>query len=110
MSKKKTYSKEDYKRTDITWNLQKDGDVYSYLEENVDNIAGFLKMLARDYVRNQKSFNHRENPEMEKEVKDSTVIRHGSTSSDNTGNDKQNRKMLPIRSNAFSSKDLGIFD
>lgn len=105
---KKNLNKEDYKRTEIKWNLKKDGDVVKYLEENVDNIGGFLKQLARDYVRNQVKYTPENSPTLDTSLENS--IKKPGKNAESNIEQKQPRKRLSIGSNAISSKELDLND
>lgn len=100
------------KRTEVRWDIEKDADIIKYLNENVDNIAGFLKTLARDYVRNKIQYSQETRPSSNSEIEVNngriinTVIQP--TNNDNKNKGNKQKKRLPIGLNSISSEDLGL--
>jgi hypothetical protein len=93
------------KRIEIRLDREKDADVIQYIENHVDNMAGFFKNLVRDYVRNKSSFQYKESSISMMETP--TFKKTKEDANTNKNKDVKDRKRLPHLSlNVMSSKDI----
>jgi hypothetical protein len=95
----------DKKRVELKIDRTIDHDVVQFLENNVDNQAGFIKNLLRQYVRGElvqnKPLNHY-SPEPKEPVEATEDIQPSTTK-----NTEQQRKKLPLTAlSSMSSKNI----
>jgi hypothetical protein len=92
------------KRVELQIDKEKDHDVVNFLENNVDNQAGFIKNLLRQYVRGELIINNAPSPSVSSSFSPKELEAPTNTSSSKSSNE---RKKIPASAlTGMSSRDL----
>ncbi|MBU8732514.1 hypothetical protein KM915_20920 [Cytobacillus oceanisediminis] len=99
-----------FKRYELQLHRTKDAELVKFLEEDVDNVAGLLKMLAREHMIKMKMFNNvtTTSPEVVTPSEKAPEIPIKTENKDTKTQPSKSKKRMTITTNVMSSKDLDI--